>query len=123
MKRDMNIVREIVRQIADSKERLFEGEFVFEDMDVSKEELDYHLIIMKEAGIIEGNHKVIHGEVMFYSYYLGWLGNDFYETFKDDNVWEGAKSLVKSKGLEIANIPFDILMELGKKMILDMFKL
>lgn len=122
VKRDMSIVREIIKQIGDSEGRLFSGEFAFDDMNVSKEKLDYHLIIMKNAGIIEGTHKIIQGEIIFYSYYLGWLGNDFHETFKDDNIWQGAKSYLIGKGMEISNVPFDFLMELGKELLSNMWK-
>lgn len=123
MKRDMNIVRQIISQIAESESKYFEGPFDFEE-EVSKELLDYHIEIMREAGIIDGYIAVADGDtIVIYSLYLSWLGNDFYETFKDDNVWERAKSFVKSRELEIANIPFDILMELGKKMLKDTFSI
>jgi hypothetical protein len=117
MRRDMNIVREIVKQIGDYDKRTFSEKFVFENIEVSKELLDYHFIIMKDAGIIEGAITIADDEVLFYELYLGWKGNDFYETFKEDTVWERAKTFLKKKGLEIANMPFDILMETGKKIL------
>lgn len=121
MRRDMNIVYQIIRQIGDSESRTFEDDFKF-DKEVSKEKLHYHLIIMEQEGVIEGSIKAYDdGEVLFYSLYLGWKGNDFYETFENDNVWENVKKYIKNKGMEVTNVPFDVLLEVGKNYIKSLF--
>lgn len=121
MKRDMNVVRQIVNEIAESESEYFEGPFEVE-REITKELLDYHLEIMEDVGIIEGRLiKAYGGIIVAYFLRLSWMGNDFYETFKNDSVWEKAKEITKEKGFEALGVPFDILIELGKQILKNTF--
>jgi len=121
MKRDINIVRQIVNEIANSETHYLEGPSKLEK-EIDEELLAYHLEIMKDVGIIEGKIlKADGGFIVFYRLRLSWLGNDFYETFKNDSVWEKAKEITKEKGFEALGVPFDILIELGKQIIKGTF--
>lgn len=117
----MNIVRKITNEIANSENHYLEGPSKLEE-EIDGELLAYHLEIMKDVGIIEGRiMKADGGFIVFYRLRLSWVGNDFYDTFKNDNVWERAKEITKEKGFEVANVPFDILIDLGKQIIKNMF--
>lgn len=121
MKRDMNIVRQIVNKIAESETQYLEGPSELEN-EIDEELLAYHLEIMRDVGIIDGRiTKADGGFIVFYRLRLSWVGNDFYDTFKNDSVWERAKEITKEKGFEALGVPFDVLIELGKQIIKNMF--
>src|SRR5699024_9962415 len=58
----------------------------------SKQEIDYHLRIMKEGELITGELPVGDDEIITHDgVRLHWKGHDFLETFKNDGNWSGVK--------------------------------
>lgn len=107
MKRDMDLVRSLLVEI----EKLpFDGSF--HDVSVpgrSEEEISYHILLMKEAGLIEATDLSSMDGVCWKPVRLTNDGHEFLEAARNDNLWSNAKQRVIStagdltiEGLKIA---------------------
>lgn len=65
----------------------------------SKEEIVYHLVLMEEAGLVDGVNMSTHSEGADYKpRRLTWSGHDFLDAAKDDTRWEQAKKIAGELG-------------------------
>lgn len=113
MKRDMELVRKILIDIS-------MGNFIlerFEKDDIKGMEknhlIAYHLKIMAQAGLIEVEIKLDYANNYFLTRkpMLTWEGNDYLDAISNDSVWIKTKKSIKEKGLELGNVPFNVLKE------------
>jgi hypothetical protein len=116
MKRDMDLVREILAFL----ESRPKGNY-FEQVQLdarTSDEIEFHMRIMDEAGLVEVSRG--HDEVgigpggggPWASYgfaRLTWQGAEFLAKAKDDGLWAQAKATVGSK---LGAIPFDVLSQM-----------
>lgn len=117
MKRDMEFVRKILIDISEGKIR---QELSFD----SEEDLKYHyhLQIMEQAGLVK--YKEIAS--MDGTYYideprLTWAGNDYLDAIFNEGVWSKTKEVIKGKGMEVSNVPFEVIIELAKAQLKHWF--
>lgn len=115
MKRDMEVVRKILVIIAESEKKNFDERINIPG--VTRDEVEYHLEIMRDANILKGNLAYGDNRLIYHSLSLSWHGNDFYETFQSDGRWEGFKEWLSNKGLRISEVPFDMMIEAGEAYI------
>ena len=92
----MNLVREILRRVEVEK-----GAYVKAPMEVEgyeQEEVDYHVIRMREAGLLEAAWSDTSGSEKIFRRIgpLTWKGHDFLDAIRDDTVWNKTQSKVKS---------------------------
>lgn len=104
MKRNMDLVRLLLmRSEGDS-----DAEKAVEQFSV--EEKAYHVLLLIDAGLVEGvvrrnQNGVCTGSVVSR---LTWAGHDFLQSIRDDSLWKKAKKHVIKPG---ASWTFDILKE------------
>lgn len=118
MKRDMEKVRNILVDFSNGKGNT--------NLTKSQEDLEYiyHLEIMRQAGLItykEQKHKsgmFLHGVPR-----LTWIGNDYLEAISNEGVWAKTKDVIKNKGMELSNVPIDLVVDLAKYQIKNLFGL
>lgn len=70
---------------------------------------------MRQANLItfkETKHKS--GMLLLKVPQLTWLGNDYLDSIVNENVWSKTKNYVKEKGLELSNVPIDVIVEVAK---------
>lgn len=113
MKRDMELVRSILLEISEGHFQL-----VWSPEDnaegIKKNHLvAYHLKIMVQAGLLEVGVELDQTNNYFLTQdpMLTWIGHDFLDSISNESVWGKAKEVLKSKGLEIGNIPFSVVTE------------
>jgi hypothetical protein len=113
MKRDFELVRKIVADIADSPAGgpyfclTYPGEY--EDRVVFE-----HIELLIDAGLVEGKvQRVMSGIHSVMIRGLTWAGQDFYEAAAKDTLWNKAFSTVREKG---GAMTFDVLVELLKSL-------
>lgn len=110
MKRDMELVRQIVKDLSEGK---YIKNITFNSED--NKLYYYHLEIMRDAGLIYFKGSGYKGGFLLNDApKLTWLGNDFLDSVSNNNVWEKTKDFIKTKGFEVANIPLDVLIDLAK---------
>ncbi|MFJ6030591.1 DUF2513 domain-containing protein [Bacillus toyonensis] len=122
MKRDMELVRNILIQIEENNPRTVVKLIMEENDKFTEDEIDYHLKLMVDAGLIDGQAKrVMGGGLLVNIRGLTWLGHDFLDAARNDKVWEKANETAESKGLDLRSLPLevvkDFLVESAKALI------
>lgn len=106
MKRDMDLVREILLKVEGNTEA-----FGMDSVEIearSQQEIGYHIKIMVEAGLLEAGDRTHMGAdaMLWHSVSLTWRGHEFLDAARDNTRWNGAKKLVAEKGVAVS---FDVL--------------
>lgn len=101
MKRDMELVREILLKIEEQYVATTIFNLKIEGYDFPT--VAYHCKIMHEAGLLS-HYSDQHGNDTIYAYQVGgltWDGNDYLDKIRDDSVWQKTKDVVAEKGLPL----------------------
>jgi hypothetical protein len=105
MKRDMDLCREIMRQIADSPILNAPVEVAVEAR--SDDEITYHLHILRQAELIEAVNMSSLDGMAYKPLRLTWKGSEFLDAARDDTVWNQAKARF---GKAAGALTFDLLL-------------
>lgn len=114
MRRDMDLIREILLELSKGKEEI--------ELDPLKSEdklFEYHIDILKQANLISYKNKFqdMVPKVYIDELRLTWLGNDYLDNISNESIWNKTKEVVFSKGFELGNIPFSIIKEITTNQI------
>ena len=90
MKRDMDLVRAILKHLADRD--LQSAQAVVSIEGYSKDKIAGHLEIMEDKGLVDG----VTGMCAACKR-MTWEGHEFLEASRDDTIWNKAKALVLEK--------------------------
>ncbi len=114
MKRDMDLVRNILKALTETDSSVQASVFVSEQY--SLEEITYHFEIMQEAGLIDANiQRSFSGKILVAeASRLTWEGNDFYSAIKQDSLWQSVK-------LRLAKVASDAPLEVIKALAIKVF--
>lgn len=110
MKRDMDLIRDILLKIEADPELNGQAFKCFEPSDFqgrSDEEITYHIDLLLEAGFIEGSRSLEPRPAISR---LTWQGHEFIGNISDPGVWQKVKERIK--GLPAVALP--IVLEIGK---------
>jgi hypothetical protein len=97
MKRDMDLVREVLLRI---EELPFDGRFHDIAVDVqTEEEVNYHVMLLHEAGFIEAMDLSSLSGICWKPTRLTYSGHEFLDAARSDTIWQEAKAwTLKSTG-------------------------
>ncbi len=117
MKRDMELIRTILLKVeADPR---FDGSVNPTDAatlsitDYSNAEVIYHLVMLVEAGFLDGNTKMRSmGNVPIFK--LTWAGHEFLDNVRDPEVWHKTKARVAAT----AGVALSVIAEIAKAEIM-----
>lgn len=118
MERDMDLVRDLLKQIEADPEC---NAFGFKRIRVegrSEEEVDYHLGLLDQAGYIRALIPPAmqrHYEVSS----LTWNGHEFLDNIKDEGIWSQTKERIK----EMPGVALTVAAEIATNLIRSHFKL
>ena len=107
MKRDMELIRELMLAI-ESKNNIFSfTNLDFEDISTlgyTDSEIDYHLILLIEASLVNGKFQPQAGydRRMIDIEKLSWDGHEFLDNARNESVWKETMKTVKEKGGSVA---------------------
>lgn len=93
MKRDMDLVREILLKMeADNSVEYITG--------YSTEQVEHHVHLMVEAGLLKGAPITAVGDRYQRALALGmtWQGHDFLDAARSETIWERAKRAITAQG-------------------------
>ena len=107
MKRDMELVRQLLILIEENTNS--------RELEIPKE-MDRkivagHLKIMDQAGLVENNTKWASNEPLWINEGLTWDGHDYLDAIRNDTVWNNVKKKTKEKGLQLAELSFNVIKE------------
>jgi len=121
MKRDMNLIRELLLQLEESQ-----GEIKVSNLQVagySDKEIAYNAYIMIEGGLAQGSTFTLMEDgrpVAVTLTNLTSAGHDFSDSIKNDTVWNNTLNYLKEKG---GNIPFTLIPPIAALFAKQYFKL
>lgn len=123
MKRDLELIREIFFRIEEFPYKIEKDySYVINFENYKREEIDFHLYLMKQANFINGIiHKSVinsHLNVIYETLEITWAGYEFFNSIRDKNVWKKLK-----KKLMDINLPINIIFELSKIIIKEQLKI
>ena len=117
MKRDMDLIRKLLLYLEEK-----DNDKVIKDLELegySKDEVQYHFILMDQAGLIRCERAMSSTTsdriIRIYPFSLTWQGHEFLEASRNDTYWNKAKDLVNSKS---GALSFDVL----KALLISMAK-
>lgn len=115
MKRDMEIVREILCKISDAPGKPDHGVLVEGKTPEEAERILYHVELLEEAGLLRG--QALGGLGMSSPIWadldLTWAGHDFVDAIRDPQVWKETKKELEDAG----SFTFDLVKALAKGFI------
>jgi hypothetical protein len=118
MKRDMELVRQILLEIEEKGPPLGIVDLSIPGHDA--EEVSFHVVLLRDAGLVEAQDLTTMHGFDVRPRRLTWAGHEFLEAAKNDTVWNKAKEIVKEKG---GAIPFEVLKALLVKLTSSLFGL
>lgn len=101
MKRDMDLVREILIEIEKSYVSTSICNLHIDGYDM--ETIAYHCKILHEAGLVS-EYKPIYVDDRLVTFFVGsltWEGNDYLDKIRDNTIWKKTKDIIKDKGLPL----------------------
>lgn len=97
MKRDMNLIRDLLLEIEANDDGSGRDVKIATDGH-SQQELTEHLFMLYEAGFIEGiDASHMQGRVLLVQR-LTWHGHEFLEVIRDQSIWEKTQDGMKQAG-------------------------
>lgn len=110
MRRDFELIRELLRQIEEKSDL---GHRKAEDFDIpgfERSQISYHIRLLYEAGFVSG--EAIRSKssperlIDFWVFDLTWQGHEFLAAARNDTVWRKA---FKKFGGQLSGVPFSVL--------------
>ena len=101
MRRDMDLVREILLEI--EKQYVSTAIYNLKIEGYDTETIAYHCKILYEAGLIS-DYKAQYADNSIYSFGVGsltWDGNDYLDKIRDNSIWKKTKDVIAKKGLPL----------------------
>ncbi len=107
MKRDLDLIRQILIRIEECPDPQGPGEIQIEGY--SSEQISYHIKLLAGAGLIEAHDLSASGDIYWLAGGLTWQGHEFLDAARNDTVWNRTKDIIKEKG---GSIPFTLVQEI-----------
>jgi len=82
----------------------------------SKEVVSYHINLLIQEELIEGNRSEAIGPSYSFANNLTFKGHDFLDKIRSDTGWNKVKSILKSKGMELS---FDAVLNIAKIAVIE----
>lgn len=113
MKRDMDLIRDILIQIGDADDDIDTNLLIKGKTDLEKRLIFYHVEILHGKNLITGYCITTTGGDYWHMLKLTWDGNDFLSAIQDDDVWSSTKDGIQNAGA----FTFDLVKDLARGFI------
>lgn len=111
MKRDFDVIRKILLDVEEAKD--LEGVYAPKIENVEEEVVKYHLLLMRDAGLIDGIEVSTLGDGFnLRRINMTWAGHDFLDSARNDTVWKKTQKTIKES---IGSVSLDVLKSLLRK--------
>jgi len=119
MKRDMNLIREILLAVekADTDPGLW---IELEIPNRSQKEISYHVMLLDQAGFLSAKNLGTKDGYAWHASSLTWVGHEFLDAARNDKVWK--KAVEKAKKVA-GSVSIDVLTALLKETAKDLLGL
>jgi repressor of nif and glnA expression len=113
MKRDMDLIRELLLAIQDQE--TWDKAFELQVEGRNGYEVAYHLQLLESRGLIEGIDASTHSGPRYFARTLTWEGHEFLDNAKNETFWQQAKKRIGEAG---GSVSFDVVKALLSKVAL-----
>lgn len=96
MRRDMDLARKILIQVADHESAA--GWVPINIPDVPQETVSYHVKLLWQAGYLEADNDSQFGEFSWQALSLTWHGHEFIDAARNEGVWKKVKAQLTERG-------------------------
>lgn len=103
MKRNWEVIRKIMIQLENLPPR--DGQLdsaSLEDRGIPNEVAAYHMLLLQEAGLIEGGGRKDLGTPYRFALRLTWNGHELLDQIRRDTVWASVKTRLMNSGLDMS---------------------
>lgn len=115
----MQLIKKLLLQIEEAEQVLTLNDFLV-NSDHGTELINYHLMLLKEAGLIEGLSSDTKDGAWFLSIQkLTWKGHEFLDKAKNESAWKKTMSELKKEGFSAS---FGIVSKVLEKVIEKQFE-
>jgi hypothetical protein len=117
MKRDMELIRELLLRLESLPLKPGRGEVVFSNSPslqvdgFTEDQIKYHLHLIESSGLIETRGNIPTAGMVFWG--LTWRGHDFLDSVRDPEIWKATKEAANKVG----GLSLDMLGNLAKGFI------
>lgn len=114
MRRNMDIIRELLIKISEGIETL-----EYDPQNSTDKIYIYHIELLEQAGFLKYDRMFQDMVPMIYidRPRLTWNGNDYLDSIANESVWNKTKDIIISKGLELGDVPISVIKELTKSQL------
>ena len=112
MKRDMDLIREILLRVEQSKKPPSDIDLNIPEHD--KFEISYHVGLLFKAGLVEAMDVSTTGGNAYLITGMTWDGHEFLDASRNDDVWTKTKEYIASQG---GGMTFDIMKQILTKFL------
>jgi hypothetical protein len=102
MKRNMDLIREILLEIESQPAGKLIAEINYPDDKYSAEDVMGHLRLIEQAGLIDGHLKIFDGGALIAIHGLSNEGHDLLDSIRGEAVWQKTKDRVEEVGGSVA---------------------
>lgn len=110
MKRDMELVRLILIEL--EQQSSYQSSSNLNFIDHSEEEVNYHVMLLHEAGLIIAEDVSSFGDLYWIPQRLTWQGHEFLEASRNDDMWNKTKDIMAKSGGFVFEVAKSILIKL-----------
>lgn len=123
MKRNLDLVRDILLHLESQESGFYYKSLILENY--SKDETIYHIILMIENELIDGNIHPVSGNStpLVIVTRMTWKGHDFLEACRDNQRWKQAKEVFANVGGVTFEVAKDVLVQLMMKSVSQIIQL
>jgi hypothetical protein len=117
MKRDMDLIRNMLMDLEDGGKRAREG------LDTNDKEakaaFGYHAYLLADAGLIYATNASVDQNPLprYVPLYLTWAGHEFLDAARDDGRWNKAKAIGVGAGGFAVSVMKELLLSLMKQQV------
>lgn len=115
MKRDMDLIRELLLRI-EARTTVKFGQVELPYDDYAEEQIYYHVRLLHEAGYIHAANCSTGTNFCWEPIDLTWQGHEFLDNARNDEIWSKAKKLITETG---GTVSFSVLKSVLTKLALS----
>jgi hypothetical protein len=121
MKRDMDLVRDLLLKIEASEDETSLSDLVSEENEREYAAAVYHLrMLIEEVGLVRGINVSSNDGYDWIDLELTWQGHEFLETVRDPETWRKAKEGANKIGSFAIDVLIDVAKAYAKKKMIEL---
>lgn len=115
MKRDMDLIRDLLLKIEDEENKARSSELIGDSDEAEKNRINNHIRLLYDAGFIKGIVSTpLSGRWRIQEIELTWQGHDLASTIRDPEIWSQTKDAAKTAGTGAIDFVWGIAKEVAK---------